>query len=104
MLAPPHEFDGYPDGLSIRVFLRMRTGRKSIKLGIGTLRALHEIVEREQVSLDEIVSLIEKRKTPRETLTEAFRSYVLNYFRAAATEEGHKRAGHGPRTAPGRFR
>ena len=97
MPVPLNEIDSSPDGVSISVFLRTRSGRKSIKLGVGTLRALHEIVDREQASVAEICSLVEAKRSPRETLTEAFRSYVLNYFRAAATEEGHERAGHGPR-------
>jgi predicted DNA-binding ribbon-helix-helix protein len=95
MLAPLNELDGSPDGLSISVFVRTRTGRKSVKLGVGTLRALHEIVEREEMSLGEIVSLVEGRRSPRETLAEALRSAVVNYFRQAATEEGHRKAGHG---------
>ena len=104
MPARLNDFDGSPDGVSISVFLRTRSGRKNIKLGVGTLRALHEIVDREQASVAEICSLVEARRSPRETLTEAFRSYVLNYFRAAATEEGHKRAGHGARTGPANSR
>jgi hypothetical protein len=32
---------------------------------------------------------------PNGALTSALRTYLLNYFRAAATERGHAAAGHG---------
>ena len=44
-------------------------------------------------------SLIERRKDPDTTLTAAIRVFLMRYYRAAATEDGHghghSRAGHG---------
>jgi hypothetical protein len=35
------------------------------------------------------------RKNPRTSLTAAIRVFLMLYFRAASTEDGHGRAGHG---------
>ena len=35
------------------------------------------------------------RKNPNTSLTAAIRVFLMLYFRAATTEEGHMRAGHG---------
>jgi predicted DNA-binding ribbon-helix-helix protein len=56
--------------------------------------ALHEICERERLTLGEVVRRIEKRGHPGGR-TSAVRVHVLDYFRAAATEAGHRAAGHG---------
>jgi len=71
--------------------------RSTIKLGAATVRALHEISEREGIHWNEICAIIEAKKLRLENFTEALRAYVVNYFREAATEEGHRRAGHGKR-------
>jgi predicted DNA-binding ribbon-helix-helix protein len=56
--------------------------------------ALQEICERERLSLGELVRRIEKRGHPGGR-TSAVRVHVLEYFRAAAIEAGHRSAGHG---------
>jgi predicted DNA-binding ribbon-helix-helix protein len=56
--------------------------------------ALQEICERERLSLGEVVRRIEKRGHPGGR-TSAVRVYVLEYFRVAAIEAGHRAAGHG---------
>jgi predicted DNA-binding ribbon-helix-helix protein len=56
--------------------------------------ALQEICERERVSLGELVRRIEKRGHPGGR-TSAVRVHVLEYFRTAAIEAGHRAAGHG---------
>lgn len=35
------------------------------------------------------------RKNPQTSLTAAIRVFLMLYYRAAATDEGHRRAGHG---------
>jgi predicted DNA-binding ribbon-helix-helix protein len=56
--------------------------------------ALNEIVKRKNLTIRELVSRIEaKRRSGGRT--SAVRVFVLNYFREAATDEGHHRAGHG---------
>lgn len=69
--------------------------RTSIRLEPEMWRALHEIAQREGCSLHSICSLISLRKKKSTTLTAAVRVFLMLYFRSAATEEGHKAAGHG---------
>ncbi len=56
--------------------------------------SLAEICRREDMSLHEICSLIDARRQAS-SLTAAIRVFTLTYFRAAATEDGHARSGHG---------
>jgi predicted DNA-binding ribbon-helix-helix protein len=55
--------------------------------------ALEEMCARESTSLREIVERIDGAGTGGRT--SAVRVHVLGYFRAAATELGHRTAGHG---------
>lgn len=80
-------------------FLRNRNvtidGRRtSMKLEPGMWEALDEICWREGSPIHDICSRI-AREHRGHNLTAATRAYVLAYFRAAATEDGHRRAGHG---------
>ena len=56
--------------------------------------ALQEICDRERVTLGEMVRRIERRGHPGGR-TSAVRVHVLEYFRTAGTEPGHRAAGHG---------
>ena len=58
-------------------------------------RALKEISARENCSIHELCSLINFRKNRRTSLTAAIRVFLMLYFRAATTDEGHGKAGHG---------
>jgi predicted DNA-binding ribbon-helix-helix protein len=53
--------------------------------------ALTEICAREGRSLHDICTEIDRRRN-QSGLTAGVRVYILNYFRAAATEEGHSLA------------
>ena len=55
--------------------------------------ALQEICEREVTDLRDLIQQIEKNAGTGGR-TSAVRVYVLTYFRAAATNEGHSNAGH----------
>jgi predicted DNA-binding ribbon-helix-helix protein len=57
--------------------------------------ALKEIARREQCTIHDICSLIQARKNRDSSLTASIRVFLMLYFRSAATEEGHARAGHG---------
>ncbi len=57
--------------------------------------ALHEVARREKRSLDDVVQGIEQTAWHSGSRTSAIRVFVVNYFRQAATEDGHQRAGHG---------
>lgn len=69
-------------------------GRTSMRLEPELWDALQEICERERITMGEVVRRIEKRGHPGGR-TSAVRVHVLEYFRRAATEAGHRVAGHG---------
>jgi hypothetical protein len=58
-------------------------------------KALKNIALRERCTIHDLCSLISLRKNPNTSLTAAIRVFLMLYFKAAATEEGHKKAGHG---------
>jgi predicted DNA-binding ribbon-helix-helix protein len=67
--------------------------RTSIRLEPAMWRALREISAREGKTMHALVTDIERGRA-QSSLTAAIRVFLLDYFRAAATEEGHRRAGH----------
>ncbi len=75
-------------------------GRTSMRLEPELWEALQEICERERLSLGEVVRRIEKRGHPGGR-TSAVRVHVLEYFRLAAIEPGHRAVGHGLLPVPG---
>lgn len=68
--------------------------RTSVRLEPKMWDALSEICQRERLSTHDICTVIAARRSAS-TLTAALRVFVMDYFRAAATEDGHIRAGHG---------
>jgi predicted DNA-binding ribbon-helix-helix protein len=52
------------------------------------------ICRREGKALNELVTEIHRHRA-ESSLTAAIRVYLLRYFSAAATDEGHRLAGHG---------
>jgi predicted DNA-binding ribbon-helix-helix protein len=70
--------------------------RTSIRLEPDMWDGLREISRREHLSIHEIATAVSGRKPANSSLTAAIRVFVMAYFRATATEEGHSRAGHGP--------
>ena len=69
--------------------------RTSARLEPDMWAALFDIVRREHRSVHSICSLIDQHKPQDCSLTAAIRVFIMAYFRSAATEEGHARAGHG---------
>lgn len=61
--------------------------------------SLYDICNREGTSVNEVVSFVEKKVVSLHpacpNLTSSVRAFIANYFRAAATEEGHRLAGQG---------
>lgn len=57
--------------------------------------ALSDIAKREKCSIHDICSLVSLRKDANSSLTAAIRVFLMLYYRAACTAEGHVRAGHG---------
>jgi len=68
--------------------------RTSIRLEPVMWTALHDVCAREQRSLNALVTDIADGRA-ESSLTASIRVYLLSYFRDAATDDGHRRAGHG---------
>lgn len=69
--------------------------RTSVRLEPEMWNALREIAKREQCKIHDICSLISLRKNVNTSLTAAIRVFLMLYYRAAATDDGHRRAAHG---------
>lgn len=69
--------------------------RTSIRLESQMWVALKEIAERERCSIHDLCSLIASRRKSDLSLTASIRIFLMLYFKAASTEDGHKKAGHG---------
>jgi predicted DNA-binding ribbon-helix-helix protein len=73
----------------------MISGRRtSVRLEPQMWDALQEIARRERRSINEVASLIDAQRHGS-SLTAAIRVFIVSYFRAAATDDGHASAGHG---------
>jgi predicted DNA-binding ribbon-helix-helix protein len=72
--------------------------RTSMRLEPPMWEALQQICHREGKPLNRLVTDIERQRV-ESSLTAAIRVYLLQYFTAAATDEGHRLAGHGARHA-----
>lgn len=69
--------------------------RTSVRLEPEMWAALSDIARRERTSIHNLCSLVQLKKVKESSLTAAIRVFLLLYYRAAATEEGHLRARHG---------
>lgn len=69
-------------------------GRTSMRLEPEFWDALDEICRRENITPGVLIRLIEQRRD-HGSRTSAVRVFILLYFRAAATEAGHRAARHG---------
>lgn len=68
--------------------------RTSARLEPAMWDALGEICEREGTTVHQLCTVIDRRRV-ESSLTAALRVFLLSYYRAAATEDGHVFAGHG---------
>jgi predicted DNA-binding ribbon-helix-helix protein len=68
--------------------------RTSVRLEPAMWDALHQLCQRERASLNEVATAIDRARS-ESSLTAAIRVFLVDYFRLAATEEGHWSAGHG---------
>jgi predicted DNA-binding ribbon-helix-helix protein len=69
--------------------------RTSVRLEPEMWDGLREICQRERSTLHQVCTSVSLQKLDATSLTAAIRVFVMRYFRVAATEEGHARAGHG---------
>jgi len=69
--------------------------RTSARLEPEMWSALFDISRREHRGVNDIATLVDQNRPSSCSLTAALRVFIMAYFRSAATEEGHSRAGHG---------
>lgn len=69
--------------------------RTSLRMEPEMWDALADVAAREGHNVHDICTRIVERKPAAASLTAAIRVFLVNYYRLAATEEGHARAGHG---------
>jgi predicted DNA-binding ribbon-helix-helix protein len=69
--------------------------RTSVRLEPVMWNGLAEICWREADTMHAVCSEIARHKAADTSLTSAIRLFIIAYFRDAATNEGHTRAGHG---------
>lgn len=69
--------------------------RTSMRLEPAMWNALIEICRREKLSIHQICGLVAQHKAEETSFTAAVRVFAMSYYKAAATEEGHQKAGHG---------
>lgn len=69
--------------------------RTSMRLEPTMWQALSEIAERENLSINEICTVLDRQRSREATLTSVVRTFIARYFRSAATEASHRSVGHG---------
>ncbi|MDE1900037.1 MAG: ribbon-helix-helix domain-containing protein [Alphaproteobacteria bacterium] len=69
--------------------------RTSVRLEPEMWDGLQEICRRERVNMHQICTAVSGQKRAATSLTAAIRVFIMRYFRQAATEDGHNKAGHG---------
>ncbi|WP_322091075.1 ribbon-helix-helix domain-containing protein [Magnetovibrio blakemorei] len=68
--------------------------RTSLRLERDVWEALEEICEREKMTVHETCTHVDQHRKGS-SRTAAVRTFILGYFRAAASDAGHARVGHG---------
>lgn len=74
--------------------ITLQDRRTSVRLEPAMWDALDEICRREGTSIHDLCTLIDRQRRESK-LTAAVRVFVMAYYRAASTDEGHVGAGHG---------
>lgn len=69
--------------------------RTSMRLCVAEWDALKEICKKEKTSRNLLIEFISKYKAPELGLSYATRLFITHYFQSAATDTGHRLAGHG---------
>jgi predicted DNA-binding ribbon-helix-helix protein len=78
-------------GVNIQIG-KMRT---TVRLSPVIVKAVGQIAKRERCDLDELYSHIDRKKEKGVSRATAIREFAIRYFMDAATEAGHRKAGHG---------
>lgn len=93
--SSPHPSDDEHQSGLVSRNISVAGHRTSVRLEPEVWCALKDISKRENCTVNVLCTLIAARKRINTTLTAAIRVFTMLYYRAAATEEGHVRAGHG---------
>ncbi len=83
-----------PGSTSVSRNVTINGHRTSLRLQSEMWEAIDEICRRERLSIHEFCSRIAQQRASR-SLTSEVRVFTMSYYRAAASDEGHRRAGHG---------
>lgn len=79
----------------------VRGQRTSLRMEPAMWDAVMEVIAREGMSIHEFCTNVARARGAA-SMTAAIRVFALNYFRNAATEAGHRAAGHGKVATKGR--
>jgi predicted DNA-binding ribbon-helix-helix protein len=77
--------------------IRSLSGRTSMRLEPEFWEAAAEICHRQDMTLSDLMKSIETAGMGEASRTSAMRTFILEYYRHAATAGGHAAAGHGER-------
>ena len=69
--------------------------RTSVRLENHMWSALKDIAEREKMTVHEVCNVIHMNVRGDTSFSASIRVFVMLYFKAASTEKGHSKAGHG---------
>jgi predicted DNA-binding ribbon-helix-helix protein len=94
IMKPQEQTNDYKSSL-ISKNITINGRRTSVRLEPEMWQSLYEIAERERCTIHQLCSLIQMKKAKNSSLTAAIRVFLMLYYRAAATEEGHSKAAHG---------
>ena len=79
----------------INKIVMVNNRRTSMRLCLKEWEALYEVCKIEKISKNRLIEMIEANKSEVLGLTYSTRLLLVSYFREAASEDGHKLAGHG---------
>ena len=92
---PANESKLPPRSTLISKNITIESHRTSVRLEPAMWDSLTEICRRERATMHMVCTAISQHKPADTSLTAAIRVFIMSYFRAAATEEGHAKSGHG---------
>jgi len=69
--------------------------RTTVRLSPLIVKAVERIAARERCEVDDLYSHIDRTKEKGISRATAIREFGIRYFMEAATEAGHRKAGHG---------
>lgn len=87
--------DGHQSSSLVSRNITVMGKRTSVRLEPEMWAAIKDIADREDCTIHDVCTLIALRKKPNSSLTAAIRVFIMLYFKAATTEEGHARVNHG---------